>query len=105
MSDMPQKAVPAKTDLFTFVVCQWLLVSLLKKLSIGSEKCLVTVYVSGEFLQIQSHILISSLKIHSSNITSGILYNQFLINRDSCSGIVDYFYDIAPGRIYKNWQG
>ena len=35
----------------------------------------------------------------------GILYNQFLIDRDSCSDIVGYFYDAAPGQIYKNWQG
>ena len=34
-----------------------------------------------------------------------MLYNQFLIDRDSCSDIVGYFYDVAPGRMYKNWQG
>ena len=33
---------------------------------------------------------------NSNNITSGILYNQFLIDRDSCSDIVGYFYDVAP---------
>ena len=42
---------------------------------------------------------------NSNNIISGILYNQFLIDRDSCSDIVGYFYDVAPGRMYKNWQG
>ena len=40
--------------------------------------------------------------IHPS---SGILYNQFLIDMDSCSDVVGYFYDAAPGRIYMNWQG
>ena len=24
---------------------------------------------------------------------------------DSCSDIADYYYDIVPGRMYKNWQG
>ena len=42
---------------------------------------------------------------NSNNIISGILYNQFLIDRDSCSDIVGYFYDVTPGQIYKNWQG
>ena len=30
------------------------------------------------------------------NITSGILYRQFLIDRDSCSNIVGYFCDVVP---------
>ena len=34
-----------------------------------------------------------------------ILYNQFLVDRDSCSDIVGYYYDVAPRQIYKNWQG
>ena len=34
---------------------------------------------------------------NSANIISGILYNQFIIiDRDSCSDIVGYFYDVAP---------
>ena len=33
---------------------------------------------------------------NSYNIFSGILY-KFLIDRDSCSDIVGYFYDVAPG--------
>ena len=45
----------------------------------------------------------------SSSIISGTyvyyVYNQFLIDRDSYSDIVGYFYDVAPGWIYKNWQG
>ena len=32
---------------------------------------------------------------------TGILYNQFLIDRDSCSNIVGYFYVVAAGRIYQ----
>ena len=39
---------------------------------------------------------------NGNNIISGILYNQFLIDRDSCSDIVGYFYDVAPIQIYKN---
>ena len=35
--------------------------------------------------------------VNSNSITSGISYNQFLIDRDSCSDIVGYFYDVAPG--------
>ena len=42
---------------------------------------------------------------NSNNIISSILYNQFLIDRDSCSNIVGYLYDITPGRMYKNRQG
>ena len=42
---------------------------------------------------------------NSNNIISGILYNQYLIDTDSCSNIVGYFCDVAPGLIYKNWQG
>ena len=41
---------------------------------------------------------------NSNNIISIISYNQFLIDRDSCSDIVGYFYDVAPGWMYKNWQ-
>ena len=36
---------------------------------------------------------------NSNNIISGIF------DRDSCSDIVYYFYDVALGQIYKNWQG
>ena len=40
------------------------------------------------------------------NIISGILYNQILIDRDSCSDscsdMVGYFYDVATGCTYKN---
>ena len=42
---------------------------------------------------------------NSNNIISGVLYNQFLIDRGSCSDIVGYFHDVAPGQIYKNQQG
>ena len=42
---------------------------------------------------------------NSNNIISGILYNQMLIDRDSCSVIVGYFYDVAPERMYKNSFG
>ena len=38
-------------------MCQWWLVSLLTKLSIGSENCLVTVCICEGFLQIQLHIV------------------------------------------------
>ena len=31
--------------------------------------------------------------------------NQILIDRDSCSDVVSYFYDVASGQIYKSWQG
>ena len=44
--------------------------------------------------------------LENSNIISGILYNQFSIDRDSCGDIVGYF-NVAPRQIYeyKNWQG
>ena len=43
---------------------------------------------------------------NSNNIISGILYNQLLIDRDSCSDICSrLFYDVAPGQMYKNRQG
>ena len=41
---------------------------------------------------------------NSNNIISGILYNQFLTEKDSCSDIVGYFYDVTSGRLYKDWQ-
>ena len=30
---------------------------------------------------------------------------KFLIDMDGCCDIVGYFYDVAPGQMYKNWQG
>ena len=36
---------------------------------------------------------------NSNNIISGILHNQFLIDRDSCSDIVGYFY--VPDKYIK----
>ena len=38
---------------------------------------------------------------NTNNIISCILYNQFLIDRDSYSDTLDNFYDVAPGQIYK----
>ena len=39
----------------------------------------------------QSKIYRFQLENTSNNINSGILYNQFLIDRDSCSNVVGYF--------------
>ena len=48
----------------------------------------------------------TDFQLENSNIIiSGILYNQFLIDKDSCSNIAGYFNDVAPERMYKNWQG
>ena len=46
----------------------------------------------------------NNFQLENSSIFSGILYKQFLIDRDSFSNIVGYFYDVALRRIYKNRQ-
>ena len=46
----------------------------------------------------------TNFQLENSNIISGIFYNQFLIDRDSYNDIVGYFYDVAPGQMYKNQQ-
>ena len=51
-------------------------------------------------MQTKIRILIYSLKIVTL-FQIRILYNQFLIDRDSFRGIVGYFYDVALGQIYR----
>ena len=64
------------------------------------------VYTRHQRLRVQSKIHQFDFQLeNSNNITSDILYNWFLIDRDSCSDIVGYFYDVAPGRMHKNRQG
>ena len=46
---------------------------------------------------------ISSLKTAAKLFQ--VLYNQVLIDRDSCSDIVGYFYNVVPERMYKSSQG
>ena len=38
---------------------------------------------------------------NSDNIISGILYNQFLIDKDSCSDIVGYFIVLLPDKCIR----
>ena len=52
-----------------------------------------TPVVNGYKMQSKIIILISGLKI----VTTLFQCNQFLIDRDGCSNIVGYFYDVAHG--------
>ena len=38
---------------------------------------------------------------NSNSITSGILYNQFLIDRDSCSDIIGFFMMLLPDKYIR----
>ena len=71
---------------------------------VKSQHAPYTPIINGYVIQSKTYIPISNLKMV---ITLFQVYctTKCVIDGDSCSNIVVYFYDVAHGRIYKNWQG
>ena len=59
----------------------------------------VQLYTRRQWLQDATYKYTEFQLENSNNIISGILYDQFLTDRESYGDIVGYFYDVAPGQI------